>query len=83
MKAAKKKDQVHRHSTETIQKVLKDAGRPIRVPELFSLLDYDRNSAEDVESFYLKLRAEFARTIRVVGEQGENAMLEAIPDAPQ
>jgi hypothetical protein len=58
-----------------------EAARPIRMPELFSLLEYDRNQAEDVERFYLQLRAELDRTIRVVGDTGENALLEAISDA--
>jgi Type I restriction modification DNA specificity domain len=83
MSTTKRQDPVPRHSTSTLRQVLTEAGRPLRVPELFSMSDYDRDSTEDVERFYLKLRAELGTTIRIIGKTDETALLEAIPDASQ
>ena len=81
MSTTTKQNRPPRYSTATLRQVLVDAGRPLRVPELFSMSDYDRDSTGDVERFYLKLRAELGRTIRVIEKADENALLEAIPDA--
>jgi type I restriction enzyme S subunit len=81
LSTTKKQDRAPLHSTATLGQILEQAGRPLRVPELFSMSGYDRDSTEDVERFYLKLRAAFGKTIRIVGEAGENALLEAIPNA--
>lgn len=62
--------------------LLKKAGRPLSLPELFALAGFDRDEPEHVELFYLALRAEINRTLRKVGDDAENAMLERIPDAP-
>ena len=61
--------------------VLKKAGRPLPLPELFALAGFDRNDPEQVELFYLALRSELNHTIRQVGGDTENAMLEEIGDA--
>ena len=62
--------------------LLKKAGRPLPLPELFALAGFDRDEPEHVELFYLALRAELNRTLRKVGGDAENAMLERISDAP-
>lgn len=61
--------------------VLKKAGRPLALPELFALAGFDRDEPEQVELFYLALRSELNRTIRRVGGDAENAVLEEIGDA--
>lgn len=61
--------------------LLLKAGRPLALPELFALSGFDRDEPEHVELFYLALRAELNRTIRLVGDASENAMLEGIVDA--
>ena len=60
-----------------------DLDRALALPELFSLAGYNRDSIADVEEFYLALRAATGTTIRQVNGAQENAMLEAIPDAPR
>jgi type I restriction enzyme S subunit len=62
--------------------VLRKAGRPLPLPELFALAGFDRDQPEQVESFYLALRSELDRTIRQIGTAAENAVLEVITDAP-
>lgn len=62
--------------------VLRKAGRPLPLPELFALAGFDRDEPEHVESFYLALRSELDRTIRQTGTATENAVLEVITDAP-
>ena len=61
--------------------VLRAAGRPLSLPELFSQAGFDRDQPEHVEVFYLSLRSQLGHTIRKVGDFIENAELEAI-DAP-
>jgi type I restriction enzyme S subunit len=61
--------------------ILKKAGRPLALPELFALAGFDRDEPEQVELFYLALRSELNRTIRQVGGDTENAVLEEIGDA--
>jgi hypothetical protein len=51
------------------------------VPELFALAGFERDLTSDVERFYLQLRAELGSNIRIVAGEGENALLEAIPNA--
>lgn len=62
--------------------VLKKAGRPLPLPELFALAGFDRDQPEHVERFYLALRSEIGRTLRQTGCDAENAVLEVITDAP-
>jgi len=61
----------------SLTQVLVDAGRPVSLTELFSKAGYDRDSTEQVESFYHVLRKEIGKTIRIV-ESGENALVEPI-----
>jgi len=67
--------------TSELATVLRDAGRPLPLPELFGQAGYDRDQPEHVELFYLALRAELGRTIRQIGDAPENAVLEAIDAA--
>jgi type I restriction enzyme S subunit len=69
-------------SAITLSGLLKKAGRPLALPELFALAGFDRDEPEHVELFYLALRGELGRTLRQVGDDAENAMLERISDAP-
>jgi len=69
-------------STIALAEVLREAGRPLRLPDLFSAAGYDSNSTEHIEHFYLALRAELGRSIRKVGDDAENGLLEVITDAP-
>lgn len=61
--------------------LLKKAGRPLPLPELFALAGFDRDQPEQVEQFYLALRSELDRTIKQTGVEVENAMLEVVTDA--
>jgi type I restriction enzyme S subunit len=63
--------------------VLHEAKRPMRLPELFSKAGYDANSTEDIEQFYLALRAELQRSIRAVPGSSDNSLVEAVTDAPR
>jgi type I restriction enzyme S subunit len=56
--------------------VLAEAGRAIALPDLFASAGYDRDSAGDVERFYLALRDEIGRTIKQSGDAPENAAVE-------
>jgi Type I restriction modification DNA specificity domain len=69
--------------TAHLDQVLREAGRPLSLPELFSLAGYDRDSPEHIELFYLALRTERDSSIRTISSDGkENAVMEVIPDAP-
>jgi Type I restriction modification DNA specificity domain len=66
-----------------LDQVLRDTGRPLALPELFSLAGYDRDSSEHVELFYLAVRAGVDRgLIREMGDTPENAVMEIATDAP-
>ena len=67
-----------RGPTADLTTTLRDAGRPLTLPELFGQAGYDRDHAEHVELFYLALRAQLGRTIRRLGDGVENTELEAI-----
>lgn len=67
----------------SLAEVLLKAGAPLSLPDLFLRAGYDRDATEHVEQFYLALRTEIGRTIRMVGDSQENVLLEAILDAPQ
>jgi type I restriction enzyme S subunit len=61
---------------------LRAAGKPLRVPELFAFAGYNRDDVGEVEQFYIALRRELERrTVRRVGGEGEDALLEAMTDA--
>jgi type I restriction enzyme S subunit len=56
--------------------VLAEADQAVPLPELFASAGYDRDSADDIERFYLALRDELSRTIEPVGDARENAPVE-------
>lgn len=64
-----------------LSEVLRTAGQPLALPELFALAGFDRDEPEQVELFYLALRGELNRTIKQIGTDAENALLESIADA--
>lgn len=66
-----------RGPTSDLATVLREAGCPLSLPDLFRRAGYDRDQPEDVELFYLALRSQFGRTICGVSEDVENAELEA------
>jgi type I restriction enzyme S subunit len=59
-----------------LRSALADTDRPVSLPDLFVSAGYDRDSAGDVERFYLALRDEVGGTIVPVGDVEENAVLE-------
>lgn len=61
--------------------VLREAGRPLKLPELFGQAGFDRDEPEHIELFYLALRSQLGSAIRQVGEAVENADLEAVDAA--
>jgi type I restriction enzyme S subunit len=61
--------------------VLRDAGRPLALPELFGQAGFDRDEPEHVELFYLALRAQFGGAIRQIGDAVENAEVVAVDAA--
>lgn len=65
----------------SLREALLAAGRPLLITELFSLAGYDRDATEDIERFYLTLRNELNKTVRVMSGSGEDARLEAMTDA--
>ncbi len=64
-----------------LSELLRDAGRPLALPELFALAGFNRDEPEQVELFYLALRSELDRTIKQTGADAENAFLEVITNA--
>jgi type I restriction enzyme S subunit len=66
--------------TDTLSSVLSVAGVSMPLPELFRRARYDRDSTQDIEEFYLILREELGSTVRISGDAGENASVEAVPD---
>lgn len=52
-------------------------GDSIPLPELFRLAGFDKDKPSDVEEFYVELRDELGRSIRISSEEQENAMVEA------
>jgi type I restriction enzyme S subunit len=67
--------------TADLAKILREAGRPLPLPELFCIAGYDRDQPEQVELFYLALRAQLGHAIRQTDEAAENGLLEAIDAA--
>lgn len=62
---------------------LREAGKPLRVRELFAFAGYDREDVGEVEEFYVTLRNELARsTVRKIDGEGEDGTVEAVNHAP-
>lgn len=58
--------------------VLREAGRPLKLPELFGQAGFDRDEPEQVELFFLALRSQLGSAIRQIGDAVENAELETV-----
>jgi type I restriction enzyme S subunit len=58
--------------------VLKAAGGRLSAEDLFESAGYDRDASEDIERFYLKLRAELRHTIREKTRKKDQTILEAV-----
>jgi type I restriction enzyme S subunit len=54
---------------------------PLPLPDLFRLAGFDRDKPSDVEEFYVALRQDVGRSIRLAGGGPENALVEAADDA--
>lgn len=79
---AKRKSSSRRHGPNAdLAAVLREAGRPLKLPELFGQAGYDRDQPEHVELFYLALRSQLGSAIQQIGDAVENAELEAIDAA--
>ena len=63
-------------ATIDLAAVLRESGGSLPIPELFARADFDRDSTEDVERFYVALRAQLGRSIRVSGGGDENVVVE-------
>ena len=61
--------------------ILREAGRPLKLPELFGQAGFDRDEPEHVELFYLALRTQLGSAIQQIGDAVENAQLEAVDAA--
>lgn len=61
--------------------VLADADRPLTLLELCRAADVDINDVDQIELFYITLRAELGQSIRIVGDGGESTALEVIDSA--
>jgi type I restriction enzyme S subunit len=61
--------------------VVAGAGRPLTLQELLLLAGFDKDSGADVERFYLVLREELGRSIQVVENLDENAIVDVMRDA--
>jgi len=67
--------------TAPLAEVLAAAGRPLSLPDLLQLAGFDKDRGADVERFYLELRSEIGRTLRVSDGASENAVVEVMHDA--
>jgi type I restriction enzyme S subunit len=65
----------------TLCDVLREAGRPMALPDLCHAAGFDRNAVGDIERFYIALRSELGSTIRIAKPGGENALVEAVDAA--
>lgn len=82
-KKPKKSEKRSGQLVSPLAQVLRDAGRPLTLPELFSMAGYDRDSSEHVERFYLALREELGKGITQIDDSNENGVLEAVTNAPR
>ena len=58
--------------------VLKESGGSLSLAELFRRAGFDRDQTEDVEGFYLALRSELGRSVRLAGLERENPRIEIV-----
>lgn len=65
--------------TKSLAETLRAAESPLPLPDLFTLAGYDKDKPADVEVFYVHLRDQLDRTIRITeDERSENAIVELI-----
>ena len=56
--------------------VLEESGGSLSLPELYARANFDRDQTEHVERFYLALRSQLGRSVRLAGSQRENPTVE-------
>ena len=56
--------------------VLEESGGSLSLPELFRRAGFERDRTEDVEGFYLALRSQLGRSLRLAGVERENPRIE-------
>ena len=56
--------------------VLKESGGSLSLPELYARAGFDRDQTEHVERFYLALRSQLGRSVRLAGSEYENPTVE-------
>ena len=56
--------------------VLEESGGSLSLPELYARANFDRDQTEHVERFYLALRSELGRSVRLAGSERENPTVE-------
>lgn len=62
--------------TTDLAAVLAESGGSLPLPELFARAGFDRDVTEHVEGFYLALRAQLGKSLRLTGSEVENPTLE-------
>lgn len=68
--------------TVDLAAILRAAGKPLEVVELFRRAALDPNLTDDIETFYLVLRAQLGTKLRLLPGARENPTVEAIDNAP-
>ena len=56
--------------------VLEESGGSLSLPELYARANFDRDQTEHVERFYLALRSQLGRSVRLAGSERENPTVE-------
>ena len=62
--------------TVDLAAVLEESGGSLSLPELYARAHFDRDQTEHVERFYLALRSELGRSVRLAGCERENPTVE-------
>jgi len=65
-------------TVKPLTEVLRDAGGPLSLPQLFATAGYDRDKPSQIEDFYVELREELGRTIRALQSAPERDLVELI-----
>ena len=69
-----------RNGAVDLSAVLQESGGSLSLPELYARANFDRDQTEHVEQFYLALRSQLGRSVRLAGTNQENPIVE-ISDA--
>jgi Type I restriction modification DNA specificity domain len=64
-----------------LEAALESTGTPLPLPGLFLAAGFDKDSSQDIEDFYVELRANYGRSIRKLGNSEENSLLEVVTNA--